>query len=406
MPYFAVCASIAVEVRRMKPKWPHIVELSALLLFTLVGASAQARAAKPDVSKVKQTAKPVLTLAMDGPRVAYMLDSRRVGVWNLVTGATTLVKGNYPSNGHNFGFGTGEVAIAGKRVALITRFAIGNTLQTQERLFTASLGGSAHQIGKKTNHASSSGDCTVPGTGTADGNWVGGLVGAGNVLAVSSWKASNAATTGERLNLVVPTGLRPIASGPGAIVSQSTNGGHIAVLRSTDAWPAYQGPLEQSAPMVGIFSSSGVLLAEVALPPLPDYCGGPYSLVRIALSGNQLVALRLDIPQAGSLTSTIDVYNWKTGALVRAWPLALPHGSPGANRLAVSGRVAVIQGSNKLRLLDLTNGRETTVAASRPNGPATIGSRGLVYALNPSKDNKPGKLVFVPTTRLLAALSQ
>jgi hypothetical protein len=391
----------------MKTKRLRVTGLSvALVIFALLVASAQAGAAKPQPNKVKQTAKPVLTLAVDGPRVAYMLNSRRVGVWNVVTGATTPVKGNYPSNGHNFGHGTGEVAIAGKRVALITRFVIGNTLQTQERLFTASLGGSAHQLGKKTNHSSSSGDCTVPGTGYADGNWIGGLVGAGNVLVVSSWKASNAATTGERLNLIAPTGLRTIASGPGAIVPQSANGGRVAVLRSTDAWPAYQGPLEQRAPMVGIYSSSGALLGEVALAPLPDYCGGPYTLLRIALSGNELVALRLDIPQAGSLTSTIDVYNWKTGALVHAWPLALPHGSPGSNRLAVSGRVAVIQGSNRLRLLDLTTGKETTVAASRPNSPATIGSRGLVYALNPIKADKPGKLVFVPTTKLLAALSQ
>ena len=54
---------------------------------------------------------------MDGPRVAYMLDSRRVGVWNVVTGATSAIKGNYPSNGHNFGYGRGDVAIAGSRVA-------------------------------------------------------------------------------------------------------------------------------------------------------------------------------------------------------------------------------------------------------------------------------------------------
>jgi hypothetical protein len=67
----------------MKTKRSHVAGLSlALLSFALVVASAQAGAAKPDVSKVKQTAKPVWTLAIDGPRVAYMLDSRRVGVWN------------------------------------------------------------------------------------------------------------------------------------------------------------------------------------------------------------------------------------------------------------------------------------------------------------------------------------
>ncbi len=392
----------------MKTKRLRVAGLSfALLLFALLVASAQAGAAKPQPNKVKQTAKPVLTLAMDGPRVAYMMNNRRVGVWNVVSGATSLVKGNYPSNGHNFGYGTGEVAIAGRRVALITRFAIGNTLQTQERLYTAALGGSAHQLGKKTNHSSSSGDCTVPGTGYADGNWIGGLVGAGNVLAVSRWTASNAATTGERLGLIAPTGLHTIASGPGAIVSQSTNGGHIAVLRSTDAWPAYQGPAEQRTPLVGIYSTGGTLLREIALDvPLKDPCAYPSPIIRVGLSGNQLVVLRLDSPQAGPLKATVEVYDWTTGALVRTWRLSLSRVAPIADRLSVSGRIAIIEGAFKLRMLDLTTGTETTVSASRPNSPATIGSRGLVYALNPIKDKKPGKLVFVPTTKLLAALSQ
>ena len=38
-----------------------------------------------------------------------------------------------------FGVGSREVAIAGKRVALITRFGTGNSQQTQERLYTAKL---------------------------------------------------------------------------------------------------------------------------------------------------------------------------------------------------------------------------------------------------------------------------
>jgi hypothetical protein len=392
----------------MKTKRSHVAGLSlALLSFALVVASAQAGAAKPDVSKVKQTAKPVWTLAIDGPRVAYMLDSRRVGVWNVATGATSVIKGNYPSNGRNFGHGRGEVAIAGRRVGLITRFEVGNTLQTQERLYTASLGGSAHQLGKKTNHSSSPGDCTVPGTGGADGNWIGGLVGSGTVLAVSSWKANDTATSSERLSLIAPTGVRTIASGPRGIVSQSTNGGHIAVLRSTDAWPAYQGPAEQRTPMVGIYSPGGTLLREIALNvPLKDPCAYPSPIIRIGLSSNQLVVLRLDSPKAGPLKATVEVYDWKTGALVHTWRLALSRVAPIEDRLSVSGRIAIIEGAFKLRMLDLTTGKVTTVAASRANSPATIGSRGLVYALNPIKDNQPGKLVFVPTTKLLAALSQ
>jgi hypothetical protein len=389
----------------------RVVGLSlAFLSLAMLVVSAQAGTAKPQSGKVKHTARPVLALAMDGPRVAYMRTDGRVGVWNVVTGATSVIKGNYPSRGRSFGHESGEVAIAGKRVALITRFAIGNTEQTQERLYTAPLGGTARQLGKLTNHTSVAGSCDgpVPVPGGADGDWLGGLVGSGKILAVSRWKADGSSpteTTNERLNLIEPTKLRTIASGPGAIVSQSTNSGHIAVLRSTEAWgDVYDGSLRQSTPMVGIYSTSGALLGEVALAPLPsDSClGQPLGVVRIALSGNRLVVLRVEFPQAGPRTTTVDVYDWTTGALVHIWPLAIP---PTADGLSVSGRIAVIEGNLRLRLLDLTTGKTTKIAGVNPG---TIGSRGLVYAVNsyPGKQPGHGKLVFVPTAKLLAALSK
>lgn len=373
----------------------------ALLSFVLLVASAQAATARPQPTRVKQTAKPLLTLAMDGPRVAYMTNDRRVVVWNAVTGATSVIKGNYRTKGAGFGFGSGEVAIAGKRVALITRFVIGNTWQTQERLYTAPVGGSARQLGKLTNHLSYYGECPGSDIGGSSGDWLGGLVGAGNTLAVSTWRSNDLVTGAERLRLVTRTGLRTIVTGPGAVVSQSTSGGHIAVLRSTEAWPAYQGPAAASTPMVGIYSTHGRLLSEIMLNiPLPDPCGYTTTpVVRIALQGNRLVVLRLDVPKAGPRTSAVEVYDWRTGALSQTWPLTLGHSSP--NQLAVSGRFAVIQGSSKLQVLDLTTGRQAAVGASRPNSPATIGSRGLVYAINPYRDTHPAKLVYVPTARLL-----
>ncbi len=115
--------------------------------------------------------------------------------------------------------------------------------------------------------------------------------------------------------------------------------------------------------------------------------------------------LRLDSPQAGPLKATVEVYNWTTGALVHTWRLALSRVAPIGDRLSVSGRIAIIAGAFKLRMLDLTTGKETTITASRPSSPATIGSRGLVYALNPNKDGRPAKLVFVPTAKLLATVS-
>jgi hypothetical protein len=399
----------------MKTKRPRAAGLSlALLVFALLVASAQAGAAKPQPGKVKQTARPVQELAMDGPRVAYMRSDLRVGVWNVVTGATSLVQGNYPSNGHNFGFGSGEVAIAGKRVALITRFVIGNLYQTQERLYTAPVGGAAHQLGKLTNHSSYYGDCTVPGSGGSDGDWIGGLVGSGKVLSVSTWSSNDSATSGERLRLITPTGLRTIAAGPDAIVSQSADRGHIAVLRSTDAWPAYYGPLEQSTPMVGIYSTGGRLLHEIAVnvPPPTQDCSSPYTnILGIALSGNQLVVLRLDVPHPGSLTRTFEVYDWTTGALVHTWAP-----QPKACNFAASGSLAAysagcgyIGGTQRLHLLDLATGKDVVIAHAAGNGGyiTAMDSHGLVYSANPYTPKKAhGKLVFVPTAKLLAELSK
>lgn len=374
--------------------------LSLALLLVLV----QVGAAKPQQNKVKQTAKPLWALAMDGPRVAYMMNDRRVGVWNVITGATSLIKGKYHSKGASFGFGSGEVAIAGKRVAMITRFVIGNTWQTQERLYTAPVGGEARQLGKLTNHSSWYGECDVPGSSGSYGDWIGGLVGSGKVLSASTWRTDDSATTAERLRLITPTGLKTIATGPGAIVSQSADSGHIAVLRSTDVWPAYQGPAEQGTPIVGIYTIAGTLAREFALdvPPL-DPCGSTSTFIRIAVSGNRLVVLRLDTPEGSPRTATVQAYDWKTGALMETWPLTVVRRWP--NQLAVSGRVAVIQGSSKVQLLDLTTGKQVAISASRANSQATIGSRGLVYAINPYRDGRPGKLVFVPMAKLLAMLS-
>ena len=66
--------------------------LAAALLFV----PAQAGAAKPQAKNVRQTAGPIRAVAMDGSRVAYMASDRRVAVWNVATGKTTVIKGAYP----------------------------------------------------------------------------------------------------------------------------------------------------------------------------------------------------------------------------------------------------------------------------------------------------------------------
>lgn len=356
--------------------------------------SAPAGAAKPQAQKEKRTGKPVQALAMDGSRVAYMRTDRKVAVWNLSTGATTVVKGTYSNRGAKFGVGAGEVAIAGNRVALITRFLTGNSQQAQERLYTAKLGGTAHQLGKLTNHYTNPQD-GEPDGGLSSGSWIAGAVGSGKVLAVSSWKSNDSVPSQERLSLVTPTGLHPIVTGAGAIVAAWADGDHIAVFNSTRAWPADEVSPTTLAPTVDIYSSAGSLLGQVAVSS---------SAAGVALSGDELVVLTETIPQPGSLTAMLQVYDWKTGALLNTWPVAVGHVPPVA-RIAVYGQFAAVEGSSKLHLVDLKTGKDDAIApSSRIGCPAALGPRGLVYAVNTSFSG-PGKLVFVPTAKLLALVS-
>lgn len=272
--------------------------VAGLLLAAIVLLSfTQAGSARPQPNAVKKTTKPIVTLALDGPRVAYMTADRRVAVWNVATGTTSAIKGKYPRKAARAADGSwtsgdvGEVAIAGKRVALITRVQSGNSQETQERLYTGSLGKVARQFGKATLHVTNPESCEVNDPGFSTGDWLAGVVGAGDILAVSSWHSDNTVSSDEQLSLITPTGLQTIATGPGAIVAASASDGHIAVLRSTEAWPADQVGPETATPTVGIYSADGALLGEIAVSFPAPRCYTPWAGVEVALSGNELVVL-------------------------------------------------------------------------------------------------------------------
>jgi hypothetical protein len=71
----------------------------------------------------------------------------------------------------------------------------------------------------------------------------------------------------------------------------------------------------------------------------------------------------------------------------------------------VHGQLAAVEGPGSLHLVDLTSGKDVVIGPSSHTGsPAAMNARGLVYAVN-AHYNGPGKLVFVPTAKLLAAVS-
>jgi hypothetical protein len=356
----------------------------------LLAFSAQAGAAKSQLNTVKKTSTPIWTLAMDGSRVAYA-SGGRIHVWNTATGATSVVLGRYGRPKPDVNAVAAQVAIAGKRVAWIKGQRAGNT-EASETLYTASLAGRAHQL----KHVYRYGTDDLSQT---TGGWIAGLVGAGNLLAVSTWKTNQGALDVEQLNLITSAGLLPIASGAGALVAEAADGGHIAVLRSgTDTWPHDSRRALSAAPTVGIYAADGTLLHEVALtPPDPESVG-----VQIALSGNTLVALRSVLHEpSGPSTVTLEVYDWTTGKLEHTWPVAIDKYT-GEVSFAVHRNLAAVEGPYRLHLVDLDTGKDVTIApASHTDSPPAIGARGLVYSVNP-RYNGPGKLVFVPTARLLA----
>ena len=350
---------------------------AALLVF-----SAQAGAAKFQTGgRTKQAAEPIWTLDMDGPRVAYA-SGGKIRIWNVATGSTSVVKGNYGGSASNFVNNTAaQVAIAGKRVAWIKDQPLGNT-EESERLYTASIGGRAHQVDRVHRFGTDDASHTT-------GGWIEGLTGSGKTLAVSTWRSHGTEASDQQLRLVTGKGLRSLARGSGLIVSQAVDAGHIAVLRSRP-W--------SSSNSVGIYSRNGSELGEVDLgPPSTETFS-----TKVALSGNELIVLTTALEEpSGPTTVTLQVYDWTTGKLLHTWPVAI-HSSGGEVSFAVHGQLAAVEGPSKLHLVDLTSGKDVTIApASHTGSPPAIDSRGLVYALDPHL-NGPGKLVFVPMAKLLA----
>jgi hypothetical protein len=368
---------------------------------TLV-SSKQVWAARSQPDKVKLTATPIWTLAMDWPRVAYASgkegNSETIHVWNLVTGATSVVKSRYGFPTYN----GAEIAIAGRRLAWVRSEQFGNT-ELDHWLYTAPLGGSARLL----RHVLGIADAFC-GDG-AGGPQIGGLVGTGRFLAVSTWKfnENGSASSIQQLNLVTPTGLRTIATGPKSIVSESADGGHIAVLPLPTTLSVTREGLCKQTPSTraAIYSPNGTLLNTIALRPTNP---SDHAFSReIALSGKRLVVLTTEQSQSGSAKITLTVYDWATGTLLHTWRLAARWGDD----LAVYKQLAAVETPSRLYLVDLNTGKDLLIApASQTDSPTAIGPRGLVYAVNSRHTSGliagPGKLVFVPMTNLLTLVSQ
>jgi hypothetical protein len=176
---------------------------AALLSSLALVASAAGTASAHSQKKHLQVA--VAALAMDGDRIAYDASSKivakpaanKVLVWNVRTGKTVKVSGKKTAAADTSSTGAGvfQLAIAGSRVAWLMN--VGGNLEGDDYLFTSSLTHpKEHQVASEIR---TGGDGCAGRDNRCAGEWLGGLVGSGKLIALNRWTtdANNTVTAGE-----------------------------------------------------------------------------------------------------------------------------------------------------------------------------------------------------------------
>jgi hypothetical protein len=326
----------------------------------------------------------VAALAMDGDRIAYDASSKiaakpaanKVLVWNVRTGKTVRVSGKKTAAADTSSTGAGvfQLAIAGSRVAWLMN--VGGNLEGDDYLFTSSLTNrKEHQVASEMR---AGGDgCAGRGNRCA-GEWLGGLVGSGKLIAVNRWTtdADNTVTAGE-LDLLNGSKLKKVATGTDTVEAAVADGGRVAVLLRADR-------------SVALYSAAGRLLRTVHTPPSAD---------AVALQGKRLVV--------ATKTQQLLVYDARTGSLRKTLPAHGQANNP--KNLDVQGKIAIYTTGNvgELHAVNLSTGKDRVIA--KPHGGialAQIDSAGLAYAGNGSGTNYgKGTLVFKPFSLVKAAVS-
>jgi hypothetical protein len=354
--------------------------LATGLLSGLALVASAAGTTSKQATKVKQLQQPVSALAVDGERIAYDLSAaddaharNRVLVWNVRTGTTVKVSGKKTAVADFSGTGAGvfQLAIAGKRVAWLVNE--GGNLEGDDYLFTSSL---ADPKERQVASDMRVGD-GCPGRGNrCAGQWLGGLVGSGNLIVANRWTtdADNTVTAGQ-LDVLSGSKLKQVASGADTVQAAVADGGRVAVLRADGN--------------VALYSAAGKLLLTVS----------PQGAIAIGLSGKRLVV--------ATQARQLELYNARTGSSegtisTRGTGPRLPRS------LDVQGNIAVYTTGNAgvLHAVNLTTGKNR--ALSDPHGGvdfAHIDSAGLVYARNGSgKSFGKATLVFKPLSLVKAAV--
>lgn len=352
------------------------VVLGAGLLSGLALVASAAGTTTTSSTTVRHLQLPVAALAMDGGRVAYALSSRyatkpsstKVLVWNVRTGKTTKVSGKKTAAADSTSTGAGvfQLAIAGSRVAWLMNE--GGNLEGDDYLLTSSVTSPKE---RQVTSAIRRGDsCPGREANHCAGPWLGGLVGAGKLIALNRWRTDgNGAITDGQLDALSGSKLQKIATGADTVLASSVDRGRVAVLRADGTVTMYPHGIQESLT--------------------------PSSALSVALSGHALVVL--------TKTRTLELNYAPSMSLSRRCPV---HGAGTPGNLDVQGTIAVYSVGHSVHAQDLGSCKDRVVG-TLPNriAFARIDSAGLAYAANGTRTSfGKGTLVFVPLTRVKAAV--
>ncbi len=378
--------------------------VAVCLLAALIAAAAAGASPSPSGVVDVRAAQPravffargkVVRLAANGNRVAALTthianSNDRILVWTAPGSRFTRINTHVNSANPSTGFAyVNQLALGGGSVAWVEA-AGGN--YTEGNVYAAPIAGGP----TKSFDFYSNGPAGDPA-----GDHVGQLFGQGPLLFYNRW--SNCRYTGdpdqddpgcpvggqisgEKL-LRISAGLRTVVtSGPGAFRLAAVGGGRLALVAT--AQQAWSGQWIGSN-VVTVTTPAGALVATV-----PAVAGDPPRAV--VLSATHLLVER---------ALTIDSYNPSTGALLAS----IPRGTPASLKLVgVNASMALLLGPRRLDLVRLSDNSRITLplpaaalACACPTD-AKLTDAGLFYAYNVPTATAKGRIVFVPTARLLA----
>lgn len=355
--------------------------LSAGLLTGLGLVASAAGTTARGGTKVRHLQVPVAALAMEGSQIAYDESARYVTkphaannvlVWNLRTGKTVKVSGRKTAAADSTSTGAGvfQLAIAGSRVAWLVNE--GGNLEGDDYLFTSSIvKPKEHQVASAIRQGTF---CPGRSSGSCAGQWLGGVVGSGNLLFANRWTTNALGdVTAGQLDLLSGSGLKQIAAGASTVEAAAADGGRAAVLHPDGS--------------VALYSAAGKLLETVDTP----------NAEAVALKGKSLLV--------GTKDRQLLLYNARTGSLRKTFS-ARSNRQP--RNLDVQGNIAIYTtgSAGVLHAVNLSTGKDTVIA-ERHGGVefAHIDSAGLAYAGNGFGTNfGKATLTFLPLARLEAAV--